>query len=76
MFPGRAPGLFDHPVGTPVVLGTPTVIPGVGVTHLRYVVQPRLAGHGPTLFAGLSQWIDLKLVNRLELRSGGGGDAV
>jgi hypothetical protein len=34
------------------------------------VVQPRLAGHGPTLFAGLSKRVDLKLVSRLEFRSG------
>ena len=32
--------LFDHLVGTPSVLGTPTVIAGVGVTHLRYPVIP------------------------------------
>jgi dihydrofolate reductase len=30
--------LFDRLTGTPVVLGNPTVIPGVGVTHLRYPV--------------------------------------
>jgi hypothetical protein len=34
------------------------------------VVQPRLAGHGPTLFAGLSKRVDLKLVSRLEFGSG------
>ena len=34
------------------------------------VVHPRLAGHGPTLFAGLAKPIDLKLVGRLELGSG------
>jgi dihydrofolate reductase len=34
------------------------------------VVHPRLAGHGPTLFAGLSKHVDLKLVGRLEYRSG------
>jgi hypothetical protein len=34
------------------------------------LVQPRLAGHGPTLFAGLSQRVDLKLVSRLEFGSG------
>jgi dihydrofolate reductase len=28
--------LFDQLAGTPVVLGDPSVIPGVGVTHLRY----------------------------------------
>jgi len=34
------------------------------------VVQPRLVGHGPTLFAGLSKRVDLKLVSRLEFGSG------
>jgi len=33
-------------------------------------VLPRLAGHGPTLFAGLSKPIDLRLVDRLEFKSG------
>ena len=28
--------LFDHLANTPVVLGNPTVVTGVGVTHLRY----------------------------------------
>ncbi|WP_437877282.1 hypothetical protein [Sorangium sp. So ce513] len=32
-------------------------------------VHARLAGHGATLFAGLSKVIDLKLVSRLELGS-------
>jgi len=36
----------------------------------EFVVQPRLAGHGPTLFAGLSKHIDLRLVSRLEFGSG------
>jgi dihydrofolate reductase len=36
----------------------------------EFVVHPRLAGHGPTLFAGLSKHIDLKFVSRLEFRSG------
>jgi dihydrofolate reductase len=36
----------------------------------EFVVQPRLAGHGPTLFAGLSKRVDLKLVNRREFGSG------
>jgi hypothetical protein len=34
------------------------------------VVHPRLTGHGPTLFAGLSKYVDLKLVSRLEFGSG------
>jgi dihydrofolate reductase len=33
------------------------------------VVHPRLAGHAPTLFAGLSKWVDLKLVSRLDLKA-------
>src|SRR3954463_5995512 len=31
--------LFDHLAGGPIVLGNPTVIQGVGVTHLRYPVR-------------------------------------
>jgi dihydrofolate reductase len=40
------------------------------IDEYELVVQPRVAGHGPTLFAGLSKLIDLKLVSRLELGSG------
>jgi dihydrofolate reductase len=40
------------------------------IDEYEFVVHPRLAGHGPTLFAGLSKRIDLKLVDRLELGSG------
>jgi len=40
------------------------------IDEYELVVHPRLAGHGPTLFAGLSKPIDLKLVSRLELGSG------
>jgi dihydrofolate reductase len=40
------------------------------IDEYEFVVQPRLAGHGPTLFAGLSKPIDLRLVERLELASG------
>jgi len=40
------------------------------IDEYEFVVHPRLAGHGPTLFAGLSKHVDLKLVSRLELRSG------
>jgi dihydrofolate reductase len=35
-----------------------------------FVVHPRVAGHGPTLFAGLPTYLDLKLVSRLEFASG------
>jgi dihydrofolate reductase len=40
------------------------------IDEYEFVVHPRLAGHGPTLFAGLSKPIDLRLVSRQELRSG------
>ena len=40
------------------------------INEYEFVVHPRLAGHGPTLFAGLSKHVDLKLVGRLEFGSG------
>ena len=40
------------------------------IDEYELVVHPRVVGHGPTLFAGLSKRIDLKLVSRLELGSG------
>ncbi|WP_291692423.1 dihydrofolate reductase family protein [Bradyrhizobium sp.] len=40
------------------------------IDEYEFVVHPRLAGHGPKLFAGLSKHVDLKLVSRLELSSG------
>src|SRR3954470_23284453 len=43
------------------------------IDEYEFVVQPRLAGHGPTLLAGLSKPVDLRLVSRLEFGSGAGG---
>ncbi|MGQ0761942.1 MAG: dihydrofolate reductase family protein [Acidobacteriota bacterium] len=40
------------------------------IDEYEFVVHPRLAGHGPTLFAGLSQYVDLKLVSLHEFGSG------
>ena len=40
------------------------------IDEYEFTVQPRLAGHGPTLFAGLSKRVDLKLVSRVEFGSG------
>ena len=40
------------------------------IDEYEFLVQPRLAGHGPTLFAGLSKPVDLKLVGRSELGPG------
>src|SRR6059058_767206 len=36
---GAGVRLFDHVANSPVVLGNPTVVTGVGVTHLRYPVH-------------------------------------
>lgn len=40
------------------------------IDEYEFVVHPRVAGHGPVLFAGLSKPLDLKLVSRREFRSG------
>ncbi len=40
------------------------------IDEYEFVVQPRLAGHGPTLLAGLSKHVDLRVVSRQEFASG------
>jgi len=40
------------------------------IDEYEFVVHPRLAGHGPTLFAGLSAYVDLRLVDRVAFGSG------
>ena len=61
--PGK--GLFVGGVTLPLALAEMGLI-----DEYEFVVHPTLAGHGPTLFAGLSKRVDLKLVSRLELGSG------
>jgi dihydrofolate reductase len=58
-------GLFTGGVKLPMTL----VELGL-IDEYEFVVHPRLAGHGPTLFAGLSKHVDLKLVRRQEFASG------
>jgi dihydrofolate reductase len=58
-------GLFVGGVKLPLALAELGLI-----DEYEFVVQPRLAGHGPTLFAGLSKPVDLTLVSRLEFGSG------
>ena len=58
-------GLFVGGVTLPLALAELGLI-----DEYEFVVHPRLAGHGPTLFAGLSKHVDLKLVSRLEFGSG------
>jgi dihydrofolate reductase len=58
-------GLFTGGVKLPLALAELGLI-----DEYEFVVHPTLAGHGPTLFAGLSKRVDLKLVGRLEFGSG------
>jgi dihydrofolate reductase len=58
-------GLFVGGVKLPLALAELGLI-----DEYEFVVHPRLAGHGPTLFAGLSEHLDLRLVFRLEFGSG------
>ena len=61
--PGK--GLLTGGVTLPLALAEMDLI-----DEYQFVVHPRVAGHGPTLFAALSKLIDLKLVDRQELGSG------
>jgi dihydrofolate reductase len=61
--PGK--GLFVGGVKLPMALAELGLI-----DEYELVVHPRVAGHGPTLFAGLSKHVDLKLVGRWEFASG------
>jgi dihydrofolate reductase len=58
-------GLFMGGVQLPLALAELGLI-----DEYEFVVHPTLVGRGPTLFAGLSKRIDLKLVSRLEFGSG------
>jgi dihydrofolate reductase len=58
-------GLFTGGVKLPMALAELGLI-----DEYEFVVHPRVAGHGPTLFAGLSKLLDLRLVSRVEFGSG------
>ena len=62
---GTGNGLFVGGVTLPLALAEMRLI-----DEYEFVVHPRLAGHGPTLLTGLSSYVDLKLVSRLEFSSG------
>jgi dihydrofolate reductase len=61
--PGR--GLFVGGVTLPLALADLGLI-----DENAFVVHPIVAGHGPTLFAGLRERLELELVGRQEFRSG------
>ncbi|AQX81761.1 deaminase [Plantibacter flavus] len=49
----------------------PLALAGLGlIDEYEFLVQPVLAGRGPTLLAGLRERIELELVDRREFRSG------
>ncbi len=60
--------------GTGIFVGgvtLPLALANLGlIDEYEFVVQPVLAGHGPTLLAGLREPLQLELVGRHELRSG------
>jgi dihydrofolate reductase len=63
----REPGKGLHVGGVQL----PLALAELGlIDEYEFIVHPRLAGHGPALFAGLSKPIDLELVGRLEFGSG------
>lgn len=61
--PGR--GLLAGGVKLPLALADMGLI-----DEYEFIVHPVVAGHGPTLFSGLSKPLNLKLLDRQELRSG------
>ena len=61
--PGK--GIFVGGMQLPLALAEMGLI-----DEYEFVKHPRVAGHGPTLLAGLSKHLDLKLVDRFEFDSG------
>jgi dihydrofolate reductase len=61
--PGK--GLFVGGVKLPLALAELGLI-----DEYELVVHPKLMGRGPTLFAGLSKCVDLRLISRLKFASG------
>lgn len=61
--PGK--GLFVGGLQLPLALAELGLI-----DEYEFIVHPVIAGHGPTLFTGLSRPLDLKLVSRKEFSSG------
>ncbi|MCP3063686.1 dihydrofolate reductase family protein [Myxococcus sp. K38C18041901] len=62
---GPGKGIFVGGVKLPLALAELGLI-----DEYEFVVHPWLAGHGPTLFSGLSKHVALKLVGRKEFGAG------
>lgn len=61
--PGRGIGVGG------VQLGSALAALGL-IDEYEFIVHPRIAGHGPRLFDGLSRYVDLEPTGRYELASG------
>ncbi len=72
--PGEAVRELKRESGKALLVGgvkLPLALAQLGlIDEYEFLVHPRLVGHGPTLFAGLSKYLDLRLVSRLEFSSG------
>lgn len=71
---GEAVAALKRQPGGPILTGgvqLPLALAELGlIDTYEFTVQPRLAGHGPTLLAGLSKYVELTLIDRHELSSG------
>ena len=72
--PGKAVQQLKREPGKGLLVGgltLPLALAELGlIDEYELVVHPRIVGHGPMLFAGLSKLVDLQLVSQLELGSG------
>lgn len=71
---GEAVRQLKQQPGGPILTGgvqLPLSLAELGlIDEYELMVQPVIAGHGPTLFAGLSKYAELKLIDSKELESG------
>jgi dihydrofolate reductase len=58
-------GLFTGGVKLPMALAELGLI-----DEYEFIVHPKIVGHGPSLFAGISKHVELKLVSQKEFASG------
>lgn len=71
---GEAVGRLKQEPGGSLLTGgvkLPLALTELGlIDEYEFVVMPRLAGHGPYLFEGLTKYVDLRPVSRSEFASG------
>jgi dihydrofolate reductase len=71
---GEAVELLKQMPGSGLYVGgvtLPLALAELGlIDEYEFVVHPRLVGHGPSVFAGLTKHVDLTLMGRREFNSG------